>query len=250
MASTDLVPLEQYVALDPSRGGLEILREHLSGNEINEFDLGRVKVPAGGATSWEVPTLGGSDSRKSVDGVVVFFKNSRSFWEKPYEGGNEPPDCSSNNAEHAVKANDEVEIPASRDEEGFYLCDTCAYSEWGSSKAGGRGQACKLTRQLFILTPEKLLPLVVSLPPTSLRPASSYFLSLADHMIDYKAVVTQILLEKVSGDGVPDYSRALFKVGPQLSPEDQEKVAAYAAALQPHFNRVRVADREEAGAAA
>lgn len=249
MAGTDVaVKVDEYVALNPESDGMDLLREHLAENEVSEFDLTRIKVPTGGMTKWQIPTLDGDVAADEVVGVIVLSKQSRSYWEKAYSGGNEPPDCSAADAKHATKNNEEIEIPASVEEgTGMLLCDTCDYSEWGSAGEGKRGQACKLTKQLFVLMPNKLLPAVVSLPPTSLRPASKYFLDLADAMVDKSAVITRITLEKVSGDGVPDYARCVFHRAGMLEPEQVAQVKAYAAALEPQFSRFRVQDREEAG---
>lgn len=246
--STDLVPLKEYAIVEKGEAGLSLLRETLDGQDVTEFSLARVGIPAGGGTTWEVPTLTGTDPTKELQGVVVFFKNSRSFWEGEYEGGNEPPDCSAADAKHAT-SNGEVEIPASLDERGKLLCDTCDFAEWGSSKTGsGRGQACKLTRQLFLIVPDRMLPLVVNLPPTSLKRASSYFLELANFGKDYKRIITKIGLEKTSGKGVPDYSVATFAAGDDLEPEVADLMAQYADALRPHFEAVRVETAAEVGA--
>jgi hypothetical protein len=247
MAGTDLVPLTDYAIVQKGESGLSLLRETLEGQDVTEFNLARVRIPAGGGTTWEVPTLSGTDPAKELQGVVVFFKNSRSFWAGDYEGGNEPPDCSAPDAKHAT-ARDGVEIPATLDEQGNLLCETCKFSEWGSSETGsGRGQACKLTRQLFLIVPDRMLPLVVSLPPTSLKRASSYFLTLADYQKDYKRIVTHIGLEKVSGQNVPDYSVATFRAGEDLDPEVADIMAAYAESLRPHFEAVRIETAAEVG---
>ena len=249
MATKEIVPLDSYAVLREPETALELVRETLDGSEITEFDLARVRMPAGGGTSWEVPTLAGTEPRKVIEGVVLFYKSARSYWEGEYSGGNEPPDCSSPDAVHAT-AREGVKIPAPVDETGMLLCDGCAYSDWGTAKGGsGRGQACKLTRQLFMLTPERRLPLVISLPPTSLRQASKFFLSLADYGKDYRTIVIEVGLEKVSGQNVPDYSRATFVTAPggELS-EPQAKVATeYATLLRPFFDRVRVTSGAEIG---
>lgn len=248
MAGTDLVPLENYTVVEKGPGGLDLLKETLEGQDVSEFDLARVRIPAGGGTAWEVPTLAGVEPVKELQGVVVYYKNSRSFWEADYEGGNEPPDCASRDAKLA-EAREGVEIPAAVDEaSGKLLCDTCKYSEWGSSDTGsGRGQACKMTRQLFMIVPDRMLPLVVNLPPTSLKRASRYFLTLADYSKDYKQIVTKISLEKVSGQGVPDYSAAVFNGGEDIPPEAAALVAQYADALRPHFEAVTVETASEVG---
>lgn len=246
--STDLVPLKEYAIVEKGEAGLSLLRETLEGQDVTEFNLPRVGLPAGGGTTWEVPALGGTEATKELQGVVVFFKNSRSYWANPYEGGNEPPDCSANDAKHAT-SNGEVEIPATVDEQGRLLCDTCRFSEWGSTETGsGRGQACKMTRQLFLIVPDRMLPLVVNLPPTSLKRASSYFLELANFGKDYKRIITKIGLEKTSGKGVPDYSIATFAAGDDLEQEVADLMAQYADALRPHFEAVRPETAAEAGA--
>lgn len=247
MATKDLVPLTEYSIIKKGQAGVELLKETLEGQDVDEFNLARVKLPTGGGTSWEVPTLSGMEPAKVLQGVVVFSKNSRSYWADAYEGGNEPPDCSARDAKHAT-ANEEVEIPATLDEHGNLLCDTCKFSEWGTSATGsGRGQACKLTRQLFLIVPDRMLPLVVSLPPTSLKKASAYFLMLADYSKDYKRLVTKISLERAAGKGVPDFAVTKFEVGEEISDEVAQVVAAYADALRPHFEAVRVETTAEVG---
>jgi hypothetical protein len=247
MTGQDLIPLSEYSVIQKGQAGVDLLRETLEGQDVGEFDLARVNIPAGGGTSWEVPTLNGTEPAKTLQGVVVFYKNSRSYWEDAYAGGNEPPDCSATDAKHA-KASEEVEIPAAIDEQGRLLCDTCKFAEWGTSETGsGRGQACKLTRQLFMIVPDRMLPLVVSLPPTSLKRASAYFLTLADYSKDYKRLVTNIGLEKTSGKDVPDYSVATFTAGDDIPDEVAAIVAEYADALRPHFESVRVERTTEVG---
>lgn len=246
-AGQDLVPLAEYAVIKKGQAGVALLKETLEGQDVTEFNLARVRIPAGGGTSWEVPTLTGTEPAKELQGVVVFYKNSRSYWEEDYSGGNEPPDCSAADAKHA-RASGEIEIPAAVDEGGRLLCDTCKFSEWGSSESGsGRGQACKMTRQLFLIVPDRMLPLVVSLPPTSLKRASQYFLTLADYSKDYKRIITKISLEKTSGQGVPDYSIASFTAGEDIADDVAQVVAQYAEALRPHFEAVRVESAAEVG---
>lgn len=248
--TTDLVPVEDYAIVKKGAEGVALLKDTLEGQDVTEFNLARVRMPSGGGLAWELPTLTGVQAIQELQGVVVFYKNSRSYWEDAYSGGNEPPDCSANDAKHATKGEDGVEIPATIDgETGKLLCDTCAFSEWGSSDSGsGRGQKCKMTRQLFLIVPERMLPVVVSLPPTSLKKASAYFLTLADYSRDYKRMITKISLEKASGKDVPDYSVANFTAGEELAPEVAAVVAEYADALRPHFEATRIETAAEVGA--
>src|SRR3954452_5608019 len=100
MASTEMVKPDAYRALQPDARTLEIVRENLRGEEISEFDLARVRMPAGGATNWEIPVLGGTEGSKAIEGLLVFSKFTRSYWILSYDElrGKDPPDCSSPDA--------------------------------------------------------------------------------------------------------------------------------------------------------
>lgn len=246
MASKELTPVAEYAAVAANTTQIvQTIRENLAGEQIGEFDLDRVKMPAGGGTSWEVPTLDGSEAVRELVGVIAFTKQARSYWREPYSGENTPPDCSSPDGQEAT-ATGGFTPPATQGSHGRYYCESCALAQWGSADGDSRGQACKLSRQVFLLTPEALLPLVVSLPPTSLAPAKKFFQRLASHAIPYREIVTKITLEKVSGSGVPDYSRAVFSAGERLTPEQVSKVREYSAALEPIFLSTRVVERTEA----
>ena len=68
----------------------EVLEANLGGEMINQFSLDRVKIPAGGGTIWEIPTLMGDEASPSLEGVIVAWKTVRAYYDKPFEGGSEP----------------------------------------------------------------------------------------------------------------------------------------------------------------
>lgn len=256
MASKDLVQISDYRALQDSDRTAELIRQTLDGQQLREFDLARVRLStAAGGQTLQVPGLNGVDVVKDVSGVILFNKHSRSWWESRYDGSNDPPDCSAPDAKHAT-ARPDVAIPAPQDEsrgEDAYLCDGCAYAEWGSALredgSPSRGQACKMTRQLFLLTPQRMLPMVLTLPPTSLKEAQSFFLNLADFDVDYRQVVVKITAEKKAGKGVPDFNVAKFEVAERLDDDQFAKVVAYAQQMEGAFRRI-VADRADVEATA
>lgn len=240
--STELARPDQFRALQPDARTLDLVRENLDGGEISEFDFARVRMPSGGGSSWEVPVLGGTDPRKTIEGICIMSKFTRSFWEEDEPSGDgSPPDCSSPDATLA-QPREGVSIPAVPDPAtGLLQCETCAYGQWGSAEKGsGKGQRCKKYRALFMLTPERMLPVVVVLSPASLKPAQQFFLSLVDFGVDQHEVVVEIGLEKVSGSGVPDFARATFKAGDHLSAEQAQMVKDYAAVLRPMMQAARV----------
>jgi len=89
-------------------------------------------------------------------------------------GQDNPPDCSSAFGE---VPDPWIENPPAKS------CASCAYNVFGSGK-GGRGKACKDVKQLLVLPPNKIqtdaMPLLLSVPPASLRHLTSYAKALAD----------------------------------------------------------------------
>ena len=238
-----------YPALmDGGAKTIALLREYLDGEIIGLGNLDRVKMPAGGGTRWEVPTLEGSEMADSVDGVIIHTRLARAYWEQDYQGGSEPPECSSQDGRHGQPTDAEAWLPpAEALDDRRFNCVTCANSQWGSAKTG-RGQACKLTRLLFVLTSESTLPVVISLPPSSTAVARQYLLRLAARSTRITDVITSVGLERVKGDGVPDYSRAVLRASTAkaLSEGDRANLAAYAEQLRPLLDRVHVEPAESA----
>lgn len=244
-ASTDLVKPDNYAILSQPSGDLmEVIESNIGGQQLSEFDLDRISMPAGGGKTWEVPTLEGTEPQKEIEGVIVFYKDVRSFWKEEYSGGNEPPDCSSPDAQFAT-GDPGVAVPD--DELGRHICAQCPNAQFGSDKKG-RGQACKLGRMLFVVTPEDLLPVVVSLPPTSVRPAQQFFLRLARRGVPYHGVVTKIGLDQTdSNDGIK-YSYATFSMAGRLDAEAAQTIKDYSEKLAPAFQRAELRGEDVADA--
>ena len=76
---------------------------NLGGDQINASDLDRVKVPSGGALSFEIPDVNepdGVSTSKTIEGVIVAHKSVRAYWSKSLDegDGSQPPDCYSDDA--------------------------------------------------------------------------------------------------------------------------------------------------------
>jgi hypothetical protein len=238
---TDVVALSDVVKDYPALRGdptvsLAVLRENMGGEKLTEFDLDRVKMPAGGGKFWEVPTMDGDKAEPVLEGVVVITKNVRAYWPRSVDegDGNEPPQCSSPDAIHGVG-------------DPGIACDECPYSRFGSStKEGSKGQACKQMRQLFLISERSVLPLVLTLPPTSLAAARKYFMRLASHSgIYYWATTTKIALEQADGPA-GKYSVATFSQGNPLAEADVAAITKYREALEPII-AARLPDAADAG---
>lgn len=209
-----IVKADQYeiVKKDPAQVAA-IVKANMGSLGVSQFDLDRAKVPSGGITKWEVPTLDGSDFVDEVEGVIVGMKDCRVYWKMGLDdgGGNTPPDCYADDCLTGVG-----------DPGGS--CQACPFSQFGSAEKGN-GQACAQRRLLFVVRPTSTLPLVISLPPTSLRNAARFFLRIGGQGVAFWSCVTTIGLEKAQNGVGIEYAKATFKVREVLSDELAAKFA-------------------------
>jgi hypothetical protein len=145
------------------------IREAVSANlsdTIGASDFERIKIPTGGGQVWTVQTPDGEKPEKELSGVIVGWHDTRAYWAVPLDqsNGNAPPNCSS------VDARTGVGEPGG-------TCLRCRLSQFGSGQ--NEAQACKLVRQLFLVRKGNLLPEIVNLPASSVKPARQYFVRLA-----------------------------------------------------------------------
>ncbi len=220
----------KYLVLQGDSDIVEIVQENLGSEGVSAYDLDRVKIPAGGATAFEVPTLEGEESVKEIEGIIIFWKTARAYWPEKFNGENNPPQCSS------------VDGEVGQGNPGGY-CSKCPLAQFGSAE-NGKGQACKQMRQMFIVRENDILPLVITLPPTSIKPAKQYFMRLASKGIKYTHAVTRITLEKAkSGDGIT-YSKAAFALVKQLEPAVCTKIDAFTESIRPMLETVAIENGE------
>ena len=230
--TTEIVPYEQWAIAKPGANIQQIIADNLGGEPIDVMDLDRIKVPSGGMLVWSVPDMLAEDgeiSTKELDGVIIDSQVVRTFWRTSFEesGGQMPPDCSSDDG-----------ITGVGDPGGE--CASCPFAKFGSAE-GRTSQACQMNRMMFIARPGSILPSVVKVPPTSLRPAKKYLMALSGSEKHVWEVVTRMTLEKdKSADGIT-YSKIRFQMLALLPEDVKQRVAEYKEALQPHLDLRRVA---------
>jgi len=225
--SNELITIDNYaVAQFEQQQLLDVIKENLGNTQITKSDLDRVKVPAGGSTVWEVPTLNGSDAVKALTGIIIFFKDENAYWKEKYDGSNNPPDCYSSDG-----------LVGEGTPGGS--CAHCPLNQFGSDEEG-LGKACKNMRTLFLIREGSILPLAVTVPPTSLKEAKKYFLRLAASAIPYCGVITELTLEKDKNNSGIEYSKIKFSMKGRLSAEDTKKMKALQATLRPMLETVQI----------
>lgn len=197
-----------------------VIAEEMDGLSI-EFD--RVKIPSGGGLAFEVPgdNPDDPDMVKEITGVIVDHHAVNAYWAVKYAGENNPPDCSSMDGKEGVTADGTRKA-----------CNSCPMNDWGSDE-DGRGKACKNMRRIYILPEGEMFPLLLTLPPTSLKNFSNY---LAKRIIAKgrrsHTVLTRVSLKKaVSGGGIT-YSQAVFALAGVLNNEDALNITEYAQGIK------------------
>ena len=226
--STDV---STYRILGRSKEGVEhamgVLVNNLRGDKLSERDLPRVTVPAQGNTVWTVPTTEGDKHYEEITGILIEYTSPRAYWSKPLEPGNVvPPDCSSPDG-----------IKGTGDPGGD--CVGCPFDVFGTALGEGQhGKACKEKRMIFVLQPDRTLPLVVQAPSTSLRSIREYVVGLGNiEELPFHAVYTQLTLEKI-GTGPMAYGKIVAKnIGPveeEYLPQIEAYQRAFSAILGTH----------------
>lgn len=227
-------PAGNFVALSgEAENAMQAIQANLGGQKISMFDLDKLSIPSGGGIAFEVNTLeGDTDSVKEVSGIIIAFRDTRSYWAKDYEEtGGTPPDCQSE------------DMVTGRGDPGGD-CSRCPYSQFGSAKGGDAdGQACKQSRVMLLLTPDSILPYLVSAPPTSLKMMRKYFVStLAAAGLRYCDVVTRFSLEADKNKSGVKYSKLVAGVERRLIKDEIAQVGKYMDAITPAFNNANVAN--------
>ena len=180
----------------------------------------RITIPAGGATRFEIPSAEGMEPVNTIQGVVMHSQKRRAYWStsEPREGN--PPECSSEDGLRGIG------MPSG-------VCKECPHNQWGSAIGEGPGKACKETQQLFILRDGEALPVVLSLPPSSLGVFQQYVTRLTREQASIKAVVTEFSLEKQSSNNGIAYSRINCKSVESIDIESSRLIRGVSQTLGP-----------------
>ena len=213
----------------------EVITENLGGGGgIGAFDLTRIKVPTAGGTYWAMPEAVDGTERppaKAIEGVILHTSMERSYWKNKMGSGDSPaPDCTSSDCVTGVGN------PGGS-------CATCKFAQFGTATGDdgkpGRGQACKQSVFVFMLCPESIMPVLLILPPTSIKPLKQYRIRLTGASMAISRVLTSLSLSKESNKGGTAYSRVDFAIAGKLTAEDAAMVNGYRAAMGPLFNAVK-----------
>lgn len=224
--SNEIVKVENYKILQMDAASrAEVIQANTGALGISQFDFDRAKVPSGGGLQFQ---LDDNKAVPEIDGVIIAFQDLRVYWmdEFSQSGGGTPPDCISENCVQGIG-----------DPGGN--CTQCPFAQF---KSRGAGQACQQRRILFIARPDRILPLALSLPPTSLRNVRRYFrIQLVEEGLPFYGVITRLGLEEEKNATGISFAKVTFKNVGVLDAETRAKFKAIHKELQPQVSQVAVA---------
>jgi hypothetical protein len=194
--TTDLVPFEVG-------GGLATIDPQ----EIAEFELefDRVKIPAGGGLSFEVPGDDPErpDSAPALEGVIVYWRKRDALYLDDFTGENNPPDALWL-AGKCQYINDRAKAAGAL--EDLNNCPFNKFVEGGRKKTQNRAD-------LYILSSGEMLPKELSLSPASLKTWNAFVPKrVFNKGVGLQDVAVRIKLSKQKSQGGISYSRAEFEL--------------------------------------
>ena len=196
----------------------EAIKVNLGEGGMEATGLPKISIPAGGGQSFDVPTLEGTEPKKTVEGVIVNFNDFRTYWEEGFDGSGTPPDCYSTDSRVGVGT------PGGE-------CSSCPLSQWGSA-SDGKGQACNLKRKLMIVPEDRNLPIVLDVPPSSLKPIKDYFLNLASFGKKFYHIISRFSLEVDKSKGGIKFSKLKIEMTRPLDETEQAMIDKYVMSIE------------------
>jgi hypothetical protein len=192
-----------------------LLAQTLGGGALELQDLDHVKMPAGGALTFTVPTPTGEESRRTLTGVLVHVQQRRAYWPSEFSGSGTAPDCSSSDGIVGVGS------PGG-------ACAVCPLSQFPQE---GGGPPCRLTAELVAFLEGDVLPTIVTVSPASVRVVARYLLALAKRGLRYSDVVTVLGLERAQSQSGIAFARLTCTMTGPLEPTQRARMREIIAAL-------------------
>jgi len=184
------------------------------GRSVQARDLQRIKIPAGTSHHFTVPTLADQEgeAKKEIIGIPIFWKPARALFEASYGTPNASP------------------VPVCVSVDGKFgtgkpgrACNDCTFAEFLDSEK----PACKQMIEVYLLTPETLLPQVIVLPPTSIKRWYSYLRNIGQYgALAHGSLVKFTLEKQKNGEGI-EYNEAVAEFHGWLTAEQEKALQVF-----------------------
>ncbi len=194
----------------------EVVQENY-GEEGMQFDLTSLPTyvfPGAGGDKWVRKTPGLPEERpETFTGVVLSFRPNRTMYLGGYKSGsNDLPDCSSQDGNVGRVRTDEDGSPISNVVGGVAFggdCHACPLNQWGSrsivdGQYNGDGKACRESRVLLGLEPDRTRPVILRLPSTALKAWDALRGDLTDRSLGLSRAILELSLHPFDSGSTPD----------------------------------------------
>jgi len=176
---------------------------------------------------------------RTVKGVILKSQINRGYW-KP---GNSKPVCTSSDGIKGVDVNG-VERQCAKCPKNKY--GTATRIDENGQVVPGKGKACKEMRRLLVLPDGFELPIILSVPPSSLKRFDEYASSLRMRKVPLVGVETTIRLEEASANGM-SFARLAFEAGNAVPRERFAQLVAMRDEILKHVDLSSVENEAEFG---
>jgi hypothetical protein len=177
---------------------------------------------------------------RSFEGVILNIHNKNALWPKPFgeQARTEEeklPACASPDGRYGIPrpgfAHLALNGAEARGDERID-CSTCPYNQFGSvhhfpnkPQGNGKGKAVTNSKIVFVMLPDRELPVELQLPATSIKPFDDYVLSVSNRGIPVQTLVTKFEVARVTR-GNNTYAAASFSEAGTLNEDTWLQVLA------------------------
>lgn len=233
-----VVPADKFAIANPDV--LQAIRDSLMpGEELTARDLARITCPKGGGTIFEVPGPAGTEGVKEVTGLLLAYQFRGAIWADEEMREGVPPAIRSDDQVTAelVCHYDELpdwlkkEVDEATDDEGIIqwkLLPSAKFEEHsvGSGKKTTRKRA-KETALLFLaLANDDPLPVLLQVPPTSLKAFRQFRLQLIRCKVPPSQAVIGVTAKTATNQTGEPYAKLEFHLRGRLDPDRATAISA------------------------
>lgn len=214
-----------FPAIAPTAESAELIAEILGDEKLELRNLPKIKIPSAEMDSF-VYTVGGTKVMSdTLEGILVHYVPQRAFWSNPDPSG-VAPECSSSDNKRA-DAGGLFHPDGERGAENpTGICANCPMAQKGTDLKGGKMSACKESRQLFFMLKNKLLPVIVQVPQSSIGTLKDFLVGMAQDGTGWWAVELTIGLEKTSNTKGNAFNKLTVSTGAGKKLGANEAIAA------------------------
>ena len=231
--TTGLAPIDSFQIVDRYAGLDEEAKAELL-DEMNDFSeesglvYKTIKVPSGGTPVFVISDGKEEDSAKEIEGVIIFTHRLNGYWPNAMGAnpdGDKAPLCSSMDGINGMNR----ETGEIRD------CATCPFNQFGSSRDGGKGKACKNMRRMYLIQNNDPDLYMLSVPPTSVRDVNKQLTKILGKGIPYTGILIGLKLQKAINAGGIAYSKVALENRGTLPPAIAAQVKALRAEIKRQY---------------